>query len=81
MSEDRKYGGGERKPLGPAPSWEQILQRNSIERLKQEKPLHTFLDELDDLSTRHYLEIPEEDIVAALQHPAVDHSQVLVQQD
>ncbi|TML15681.1 MAG: nitrite/sulfite reductase [Actinobacteria bacterium] len=61
---DRKYGGGERKPLGPAPTWEQVLQRNSIERLKREKPLHTLLsDELDELSTRHYLEIPEEDIV------------------
>jgi len=63
MSEDRKYGGGERKPLGPAPSWEKVLQRNSIERLKREKPLHLFLDDLDDLATRHYLDIPEEDIV------------------
>src|SRR5438128_1811392 len=60
---ERKYGGGERKPLGPAPSWDQVLQRNSIERLKQERPLHTFLDELDELSKRHYLDIPEEDIV------------------
>src|SRR5207249_5577159 len=61
---DRKYGGGERKPLGPAPTWEQVLQRNSIERLKREKPLHTLLsDELEALSIRHYLEIPEEDIV------------------
>ena len=61
---DRKYGGGERKPLGPAPTWEQVLQRNSIERLKREKPLHTLLtDELGELATRHYLEIPEEDIV------------------
>ena len=28
---ERKYGGGERKPLGPAPSWDQVLQRNSID--------------------------------------------------
>src|SRR4051794_24421651 len=60
---DRKYGGGERKPLGPAPTWDQVLQRNSIERLKQERPLHTFLDALPELAERHYLEIPEEDIV------------------
>jgi ferredoxin-nitrite reductase len=60
---DRKYGTGERKPLGPAPSWDQVLQRNSIERLKQERPLHTFLDELPELAKKHYLDIPEEDIV------------------
>src|SRR5438046_3654995 len=60
---DRKYGGGERKPLGPAPTWEQVLQRNSIERLKREKPLHTFLDELPELAQKHYLDIPEEDVV------------------
>jgi ferredoxin-nitrite reductase len=63
MTIDRKYGGGERKPLGPAPSWEQVLERNSIERLKREKPLHLLLDDLDEWSTRHYLDIPEEDIV------------------
>jgi len=63
VTEDRKYGGGERKPLGPAPTWEQVLERNSIERLKREKPLHTFLDELPELASKHYLDIPEEDIV------------------
>src|SRR5438552_8652166 len=63
MTEDRKYVGGERKPLGPAPTWEQVLQRNSIERLKREKPLHTFLDELPELAAKHYLDIPEEDLV------------------
>jgi tetrapyrrole (corrin/porphyrin) methylase-like protein/nitrite/sulfite reductase ferredoxin-like protein len=63
MTEDRKYGGGERKPLGPAPTWEQVLERNSIERLKREKPLHTFLEELSELARKHYLDIPEEDIV------------------
>ena len=60
---DRKYGTGERKPLGPPPTWEQVLAKNSIERLKRERPPVGVLDELDELGRRHYLDIPEEDLV------------------
>ncbi len=63
MSEDRKYGGGERRPLPPPPTWEQVLERNSIERLKQEKPPVRILEELDALGSSHYLDVSEEDIV------------------
>jgi len=63
VSQDRKYGGGERRPLPPAPSWEQVLERNSIERLKQEKPPVRILEELDELGRSHYLDVSEEDIV------------------
>ncbi len=63
MPYDRKYGTGEPKPLGPEPSWEQVLERNSIERLKQEKPPVNILDELEELGAKHYLDIPEEDLV------------------
>jgi sulfite reductase beta subunit-like hemoprotein len=63
MSEDRKYGGGERRPLPPPPSWDQVLERNSIERLKQEKPPVRILEELDALGDLHYLDVSEEDIV------------------
>ena len=34
MTQDRRYGTGERGPLPPEPSREQVLERNSIERLK-----------------------------------------------
>jgi len=63
MSEDRKYGGGERRPLPPPPTWEQVLERNSIERLKQEKPPVRILEELHALGSSHYLDVSEEDIV------------------
>ena len=32
---DRKFGTGERQPLAPEPSWEQVLSRNAIERLRE----------------------------------------------
>ena len=60
---DRKYGGGERKPLGPAPTWEQVLQRNSIERLKREKFPYEVLNELPQLIERGYEDISEDDVV------------------
>src|SRR5437879_1966470 len=60
---DRKFGTGERQPLAPEPSWEQVLSRNAIERLKQEKAPARIVDELAELAERPYLDIPEEDIV------------------
>jgi sulfite reductase beta subunit-like hemoprotein len=61
--QDRKYGTGERAPLKPEPSWEQVLERNAIERMKQEKPATAIVDEIPELAGRHYLDIPEEDVV------------------
>jgi sulfite reductase beta subunit-like hemoprotein len=60
---DRKFGTGERQPLAPEPSWEQVVSRNAIERLKEEKAPARIVDELPQLAERHYLDIPEEDIV------------------
>lgn len=45
------------------PSWEQVLRRNSIERLKQEKNPDRIIEELPHLATCGYEAIPEEDIV------------------
>ena len=44
-------------------SWELVLKRNSIERLKQEKFPLDILHELPDLIARGYEAVPEEDIV------------------
>jgi ferredoxin-nitrite reductase len=63
MAQDRRYGTGERGPLPPEPTWEQVLERNAIERLKLEKAPAAIVDELGDLGRRPYLDIPEEDIV------------------
>jgi sulfite reductase beta subunit-like hemoprotein len=63
MGVDRKFGTGERGPLAAEPTWEQVLQRNAIERLKHEKAPAGIVDELPELAARHYLDIPEEDIV------------------
>src|SRR6266542_4858451 len=63
MSEDRKYGGGEPKPLRPEPTWDEVLQRNAIERLKRDRPPVDVLDDLDELGRTHYVEIPEEELV------------------
>ena len=46
-----------------APTWELVLKRNSIERLKREKFPFELLNELPDLIERGYEEISEEDIV------------------
>lgn len=43
--------------------WDLVLKRNSIERLKAQRPPLQVLDELPDLIRRGYEEIPEEDIV------------------
>jgi len=63
MPESRKYGTGDRRPLPEEPSWEQVLERNSIERLKKEKPPVQIVDEIEELGQRHYLDVSEEDIV------------------
>ena len=60
MSEDRKYGGGERRPLRPEPSWDEVLERNAIERLKRERPPVDALDDLPAIAQQHYLDVPEE---------------------
>ncbi len=47
----------------PQPTWELVLKRNSIERLKQEKFPLDIVQELPDLIARGYEAVPEEDIV------------------
>jgi sulfite reductase beta subunit-like hemoprotein len=46
-----------------APSWEQVLKRNAIERLKREKFPLDILPEIPRLDALGYENIPEEDIV------------------
>jgi ferredoxin-nitrite reductase len=45
------------------PTWDLVLKRNYIERLKQEKNPEKIIEELPQLSTCGYEAIPEEDIV------------------
>lgn len=45
------------------PSWDLILKRNSVERLKREKFPLDVLDELPRIIERGYEEVPEEDFV------------------
>ncbi len=45
------------------PTWDLILKRNSIERLKREKFPLDILDELPQIIERGYEEVPEEDFV------------------
>ncbi len=45
------------------PSWELVLKRNSIERMKQEKFPLDIIQELPQLIARGYEAVPEEDIV------------------
>jgi ferredoxin-nitrite reductase len=49
--------------VSPEPTWELVLKRNSIERLKQEKFPLDIIQELPLLIARGYEAIPEEDIV------------------
>ncbi len=49
--------------IQPSPTWDLVLRRNSIERLKREKFPLDIMQELPDLIKRGYEEIPEEDIV------------------
>src|SRR5918912_1435397 len=46
-----------------APTWESVLKRNSVERLKQEKSPLGILDELPALVAAGYEAVPEEDLV------------------
>ena len=45
------------------PTWELVLKRNSIERLKRDKSPLGMLDELPALSAAGYEQVPEEDLV------------------
>src|ERR671928_147695 len=47
----------------PPATWELVLKRNSVERLKQEKTPLGMLDELPALIAAGYEHVPEEDIV------------------
>ena len=53
----------ERRAGRPEPDWDLVLRRNSIERLKQERPPTAVRDELPELIARGYEDIPEEDMV------------------
>ncbi|MGH3281728.1 MAG: hypothetical protein ACRDNW_21680, partial [Trebonia sp.] len=46
-----------------APDWDLVLRRNSIERLKQDRPPLHVREELPELIERGYEDIPEEDVV------------------
>lgn len=46
-----------------APTWDLVLKRNSIEKLKREKFPYAVLDELPEIIERGYEEISEDDIV------------------
>jgi ferredoxin-nitrite reductase len=65
VRQDRKYGtgGGSPATLKPEPSWDQVLERNAIERMKREKPITAIVEEIPELAERHYLDISEEDVV------------------
>ncbi len=56
-------GGGRTGPLKEEPTWDLVLKRNSIERLKQEKFPLDIVDELPQLIAMGYEAVPEEDIV------------------
>ena len=47
----------------PIPDWELILRRNSIERLKRERPPMDVREELPELIARGYEDIPEQDVI------------------
>jgi sulfite reductase beta subunit-like hemoprotein len=63
MADERRYGAARGGPLPEEPSWEQVLTRNTVERLKKEKAPVGIVHEIPELARRHYLDIPEEDIV------------------
>ncbi len=47
----------------PEPTWELVLRRNPVERLKQEKSPLAMLEELPALIAAGYEQVPEEDMV------------------
>src|ERR1041385_8929379 len=51
------------RPQKPEATWELVLKRNPVERLKQEKSPLGMLDELPALIAAGYEHVPEEDLV------------------
>jgi sulfite reductase beta subunit-like hemoprotein len=49
--------------MAVAPTWESVLERNSVERIKRDKPPLAIRDELPSLIAAGYDRMPEEDIV------------------
>ncbi len=49
--------------MPPAPTWETVLERNTVERIKLDKPPLAIRDELPALIAGGYEALPEEDIV------------------
>ncbi len=47
----------------PPPDWDLVYRRNSIERLKRDRPGLDVRDELPSLIERGYEDIPEEEVV------------------
>jgi ferredoxin-nitrite reductase len=54
---------GQQPSVRPEPDWDLVLKRNSVERLKREKFPLDIIDEWPEMAKRHYLDIPEEDMV------------------
>src|ERR671936_3099405 len=49
--------------MAAAPTWETVYERNSVERIKRDKPPLGIRDELPALIAAGYERMPEEDIV------------------
>src|SRR5260370_3498719 len=49
--------------MAPVPTWETVLERNTVERIKQDKPPLGIRDELPALIAGGYEALPEEDMV------------------
>jgi sulfite reductase beta subunit-like hemoprotein len=49
--------------MSPTPTWDTVLERNTVERIKQDKPPLRIRDELPALIAGGYEALPEEDIV------------------
>src|SRR5215467_13190099 len=49
--------------MAAAPTWETVYERNSVERIKRDKPPLGIRDELPALIAQGYEHMPEEDIV------------------
>jgi ferredoxin-nitrite reductase len=49
--------------MPPVPTWESVLERNTVERIKQDKPPLGIREELPALIAGGYEALPEEDIV------------------
>src|SRR5438874_4730537 len=58
--------------MAPTPTWETVLERNTVERIKLDKPPLGIRDELPALIAGGYEALPEEDIVR-LKWQGLDH--------